>query len=94
MFYFISNMAKKPNKTTYPRTISLELHQVWNQYRRRKDGETLAMELGFSRPIIDRALKHGYVKTEGVAEAISKFFTDRLQKERLLAVNMTGLLKS
>jgi hypothetical protein len=85
-------MPIKENKTIYQRTIPVELLEVWNKYRRQGDGGDISEALGYSRPVIDRALKHGYVKTKGLTDKISEFFTDRLKKEREQAGAMTELL--
>lgn len=85
-------MDNQKQKATYARTIPKELLEAWQKYRRRCDGETIADALGYSRPVIDRALNFGYVKTAGLTEKISEFFTDRLNKERTAATALTDLL--
>ena len=83
------------NRTAaYERTISAELLAVWNKYRRNHDGETISQKLGYSRPVIDRALNYGYVKTQNLTEQISKFFSDRLTQERETAAAMESELNN
>ena len=76
----------------YPRTVSKELFAVWNQYRRTGDGQTIADALGYSRPVIDRALNFGHVKAKGLSDQISKFFSKRLTDERQTAQEMVNQL--
>lgn len=69
-------MAKK-----WPRQISEELLDAWQALRRKGDPETIAEKIGYSRPVIDRALIYGYVSIPGLADKINKFFGDRLDGE-------------
>jgi len=85
-------MDEDKEKTVYERTIDSNLHKAWQRFRRRGDGDTLSKALGFSRPVIDRALKHGYVKTAGLSDAISKFFSDRLEGERVEGDKLNSLM--
>lgn len=81
-------MAQEKNKTVYPRTISIELLDAWRKFKRRSDGETIAEALGYSRPVIDRAINFGYVKTDGLTDAITNFFTARLDAEKASAAKL------
>lgn len=83
-------MAKKISKQ-YPRTIAEELHEAWQKLKRKRDGELMAKELQYSRPVIDRALNYGYVAMPELPDLISKWLMDRLKNERSSA---TELLKS
>ncbi len=79
------------NKTKYDRTISVELFNAWQTFRRRKDVEVISAELGYSRPVVDRALNFGYVKTDGLSENITEFFTKRVRNERESAGKLMSL---
>jgi hypothetical protein len=69
-------------KQKFPRTIAEELHNAWAALRRKRDPETIAEALKVSRPIIDKALIYGHVTMTGLTDKITKFFEDRLIKER------------
>lgn len=66
----------------YPRNIPLELFDAWQLLKRTGDAEKLCKELGKSRPIIDRALKYGHVKKQSLAAHISRFFQQRVDREK------------
>ncbi len=85
-------MVKKEGKKIWPRTISPELLEAWKKLRRKKDPEAMAKELGYSRPVIDRALIYGYVSMPELTELMNKFFLDRLNKEKSQAAELMGLL--
>jgi hypothetical protein len=86
----ILNNMRVPRKKEWPRTIAEDLHVAWLKVRRPKDGEVIAIALGFSRPVIDRALNFGYVANPDLTEKISEFFTNRLNKERESAQNLVN----
>lgn len=65
----------------YPMTVAPELFEAWVKLRRKNDPEEIATKLGKSRPVIDRALKYGYVKDDIVVAGITKFYKDRLEQE-------------
>jgi hypothetical protein len=83
---FMDQTAKK--KKDYQRTIDEGLLNAWHQFRRRGDGGAISEELGYSRPVIDRALIYGYVKTAGLAERITEFFQKRLNSEKSMAQDL------
>lgn len=85
-------MARE-NKRNWPRTIDPKLHKVWLRLRRKGDPETLAKELGCSRPVIDRALIYGYVSMPEIPDLINAFFKKRLDHERKAAAELTGAEK-
>lgn len=62
-------------------TIAPELFEAWKKLRRIGDSEQLAELLGKSKPVIDKALKYGFVKNQEVVQGITKFYNDRLQAE-------------
>lgn len=73
----------------WKRTISEDLFNTWKSLRRRKDAEAIAEKTGFSRPLIDRALKYGYVATPELAPLITEFFENRLESENRDAARLT-----
>jgi hypothetical protein len=73
---------ERETKKVWTRSISQELHEAWKRLRRTGDPELMAKDLGYSRPVIDRALKYGYISMPELTEKINKFFLDRLNKER------------
>lgn len=83
-------MAK--SKSFYPCTISQSLFLAWQKFRQRKDGETIADALGYSRPVIDRALNFGYVKTQGLDDKISEFFQNRVNAQTMQADKLNNLV--
>lgn len=82
---------KRKNKREWPRTVTAELHEAWQQLRRIGDPELMARELKYSRPVIDRALIYGYVSMPELTDLINKFFKDRLERERTEAAAMLKL---
>lgn len=79
------------DKKVWPRTIAPELHAAWLKLKRKKDPEVIAEALGYSRPVIDRALLYGYISIPELTEKINKFFIDRLNKEKQQAQGLMGL---
>lgn len=76
--------SKKPQ-----RNIALELFEAWQLAKRQGDPDALAALLEVSRPTIDKALIYGYVAKEEMGETITKFFQDRLAREREAALKLT-----
>lgn len=75
----------------WPRTVSQELHDAWKKLKRKGDPEVMAAELGYSRPVIDRALLYGYISMPELPDAINKFFKARLEGERQTAQELNTL---
>lgn len=75
----------------WPRSVSEELLEAWQTLRRKCDPDTMATELGYSRPVIDRALRWGYVSMPELPDKICVFFQRRLEKEKAQAVELMGL---
>lgn len=82
---------EKKTKKTYDRTVAAELLEMWQKSRRKKDPDTIAEALGYSRPVIDRALLYGYVSMPELPGLITKFFTDRIQKEIAMSQELKQL---
>ena len=78
----------------FPRTIPQELFDAWQILKRTGDAEKLCKELGKSRPIIDRALNYGHVKKQALAEKISRFFQQRVDKEKNKGIKLLDAAKS
>lgn len=62
-------------------TISDELLEIWRRLRRTGDSLLIAKDLGVSRQTIDNAFKFGYVSKQSTQDYITKFYSDRLDKE-------------
>lgn len=73
------------------RTISIELHNAWLALKRKGDPERMATELGYSRPVIDKALIYGYVSMQGLVDDINRYFHERLTKERATATELMAM---
>jgi hypothetical protein len=81
----------RESKKQWPRTVAEELHESWKTLKRKKDPDVIAKQLGVSRPVIDRALIYGYVSIPDLADKITKYFEDRLNKERGDASRLNNL---
>lgn len=77
-------MARETKKVWH-RTVSQQLLDAWKKLRRKGDPEVMAEKLGYSRPVIDRALIYGYVSLPELPDKINKFFMDRLNEEEKTA---------
>lgn len=82
---------KKKNKVRHRRTIALELHKKWRDLERKGDAEKLATELGVSKPTIDKALIYGCVHQQALVDGITKYFADRILREKEQAQELTDL---
>lgn len=72
---------KKTVSEKWPRTIAPDLHEAWLKLKRKKDAAVIMAAIGYSRPVIDRALNYGFVSMPELTDKINKFFLDRLKKE-------------
>jgi endonuclease III-like uncharacterized protein len=72
--------VKKHKKPT--RTIAQELHAQWRKLERKNDAVELAKLLEVSKPTIDKALIYGSVHQQKIVDGITKYFADRLLKEK------------
>lgn len=69
-------------KAQFPRTIAEELLKQWRGLVRVGDAVELARLLEVSKPTIDKALIYGNCHQERIVEAITKYFLERITKER------------
>ena len=88
----MANTAIKESKQ-WPRSVSIDLLQAWQKCKRKNDPEKMATELGYSRPVIDRALIYGYVSMPELTDKITNFFRDRLAKEKQDAASLSDIQK-
>lgn len=68
-------------KKEYPLTIPQELFDAWVKLRRTNDISTITRLSGLSRPLIDRALKYGYIKNDNLVKIITEFYKKRIDDE-------------
>lgn len=73
---------KKAKAPRHKRTIAQELHEQWRKLERKGDSEKIAELLGVSKPTIDKALIYGCVHQQVLVDGITKFFADRILKEK------------
>lgn len=88
-----TSTTTRKNKRETPRTIAKELHEAWLALRRKGDPEVMAAALGYSRPVIDKALIYGYVSMQELPDKINEFFKNRMEKERADAAELIRLSK-
>ena len=72
----------------YEVTIDPVLFKAWVKNRRKGDPEEIVKLLGKSRPVIDKALKYGNVKDQGIIDGITKFYTERAEAERASGIEL------
>lgn len=92
----MTDTAKKssrfqPKATRHRRTIAEELHNQWRALERKGDAEKLAEELKVSKPTIDKALIYGCVHQQTIVDGITKYFADRILREKESAAQLKGL---
>lgn len=78
-------------KKRYKRTIAEELHKQWRKLERKNDSEHIAKTLNVSKPTIDKALIYGCVHQQMIVDGITKYFADRLIKEKEDSDNLKQL---
>jgi len=83
-----NNKTKRLGKTVnkdmadrFPLTISKDLFISWQKNRRAGDATQMIKKIKVSRPILDRALNYGNVKSDKLTKDITKFFADRIAAE-------------
>lgn len=72
----------------HKRTIAEELHQQWRNLERKGDSEAIAAVLGVSKPTIDKALIYGCVHQQKIVDGMTKYFADRLLREKESAAQL------
>lgn len=72
-------------------TISDELFSQWKQCTRRSDVKDMAIALGYSVPVINKALKHGHVNQPELVGAITNYFMTRLETEKQQARQLQSM---
>lgn len=82
---------KTPTNEKHRRTISEELFQQWRNLSRKNDPTEIATTLGVSRPTINKALIYGCCHQQTVVDGITKFFADRIMREKAAAENLRSL---
>lgn len=80
----MDNLEKrsKPKTPKPQRTIAEELHKQWRRLERKNDALELAKLLEVSKPTIDKALIYGSVHQQKIVDGITKYFADRLLREK------------
>lgn len=81
-------MAK--NKT-WQCNISPDLLESWKKFKRHGDTETMANEFEVSYPVIQRALKYGFVTIADLSAKITDYFYTRLQTESIAAQGLNQM---
>lgn len=84
-------MAKRTK--AFERTIEESLFEAWKTQRRTEDVQELIEITGKSHPIIYRALNFGHIKDESLTDTISKFYLDRVKKQKQFAKEIFNELK-
>lgn len=74
-------MTKK-KQPRHRRTIAEELHQQWRNLERKGDSEAIAKVLNVSKPTIDKALIYGCVHQQMIVDGVTKYFADRIIREK------------
>lgn len=74
-------MTKKKKAKQWRMTVDKEVFNTWQKYKRHGDTKALAAELNLSYPVLNRAIKYGFVTMEGLTNHISNYFTKRLERE-------------
>jgi hypothetical protein len=82
---------KTPKSEKFRRTISEELFQQWRNLARKNDPTEIATKLEISRPTVNKALIYGCCHQQSIVDGITKFFTDRILKEKEAAAGLAQL---
>lgn len=72
----------------HKRTIAEELHAQWRNLERKGDSEAIAKTLDVSKPTIDKALIYGCVHQQKIVDGITKYFADRIIREKESAAQL------
>lgn len=84
-------MMNDKKKVRHRRTIAIELHKQWRNLERKGDADKLALELKVSKPTIDKALIYGCVHQQILVDGITKYFANRILKEKESAKGLSDL---
>lgn len=82
---------KTPKSEKFRRTISEELFQQWRNLSRKNDPTEIATTLQISRPTVNKALIYGCCHQQAIVDGITKFFSDRIMREKEAAANLSQL---
>lgn len=80
-----------PVSNRHRRTIAKELFEQWRDLTRKGDSEAVAKLLQVSKPTIDKALIYGCSHSQVIIDGITRYFADRLMKEREAADSLKSL---
>lgn len=78
----------------FPRTIAIDLYDAWQILKRSGDPIKICKITGLSRPVVDRCLNYGHVKNTWVADKITRFFNERVEKEKAKGKELLVAAKS
>lgn len=86
-------MAERIEYSKRERNIPQELHDSWIKLRRKDDVGKLTKYCGVSRPVIDAALKNGYVSRPALASKITDYFNQRPAEIMKIDKSAAALIK-
>ena len=88
------NENREEMQARYPMTVSQEVYDAWQIFRRMNDSTKISAYIGktgraaCSRPTIDKALNYGHTKDPILANLITKFFENRVESEKEGGANL------
>lgn len=83
---------KKKQVVRHNRTVAEELFIQWRAMMRTGDSEAMAKILEVSKPTIDKALIYGCVHKQKIVDGITKYFADRIIREKEEATRLKELV--
>jgi endonuclease III-like uncharacterized protein len=86
-------MTKK-KEPRHRRTIAEELHKQWRSLERNGDTTAIATILNVSKPTIDKAIIYGCVHQQAIVDGITKYFADRIIREKEEASRLKDLAEN
>lgn len=83
----------------FPMTITQEMYDAWQTFRRMGDPAKLQKILGaprgkVSRPVVERALNYGHCPNPLFVTRINKYFTARKEEEEQSGTKLIQLAQS
>jgi hypothetical protein len=78
-------------KKVWECNISPDLLESWKKVKRHGDTELMSTKFKVSVPVIQRALKYGFVTISGLSEKITDFFYERLSTESIAAQGLNEM---